>query len=59
MSYALKRAKHKHKAARKIAPSFYINELQFTVPVTAKGPGKVGILVLKNIYITKLHMYLC
>ena len=51
MSYALKRAKHKHKAARKIA---HINELKFAVPVTAKCPGKVS-FILKNIYITKLY----
>ena len=28
---------------------------QFTLPVTAKNPGKVSILVLKNIYTSKLH----
>ena len=44
MSYALKRAKHKHKAARNIAHSFYVYELN-SVLVTAKSPGKVSILV--------------
>ena len=54
MSYVLKKAKHK--AARKIAHSFYvhINELKCTVSVTAKSQRKVSILVLKNINITVL-----
>ena len=44
-----------HKLNLKIAHSFYVYALKFTVPVTAKIPGKVSILVLKNIYITKLY----
>ena len=42
MSYALKRAKHKHKQPEKKCTFILcINEVKFTVPVTAKNPGKV------------------
>ena len=53
MTHALKRAEHKHKAEKLHIRFMY--ELKFTVPVTAKSPGKVSILVFKNIYITKLY----
>ena len=53
MSYALKELSVNIKQPEKLHIRF-INELKFTVQLP-KSPGKVSILVLKNIYITKLY----
>ena len=55
MSYELKRAKYKQSSKKISTFGLCIKELKSTVPVTAKRPGKVSKLVLKNIYIAKLY----